>query len=379
MITNLVIEGFKIHKSTELPLSNLNILTGVNSSGKSSVIQSLLLLRQTFNKQILSEGLQLQGDLCNIGLVDDAICQYANEDVISIEINERDKHAKWRFKKKSQVAEQDFLVREKTNNEASDESNLILFSKKFQYIGASRLAPQESYPLDTNAVEIRNQISDKNGQCELVVHYLDYYKSKGYQINKALRHPTTDSLNLIDQVSAWESEISQSVNVIPEKFGKAFLLKYSYYNPTTNMSTKGFSATNVGYGLSYALPIIVALLTAEKDGLIVIENPEAHLHPSGQAALARLIAKTAQAGVQIIVETHSDHILNGILVASKKFEECEDGIDKENVSIFYFVKNEQTQIAEVKPIKIVGDGKIDTQPIGFFDQTERDLSFLLGF
>lgn len=376
MITNIRVENFKIHKRTALDLSCLNVLTGINSSGKSSIIQALLLLRQNYENQMIKEGLSLHGDLCNVGFVDDAICQYAEDDIVRLSLSQIDNISSWNFRRKENDVRTDFLYID--NPEEDKQYNSSLFSKMFQYISASRLAPQESYLLDTGCVEIKNQISKENGQCEFVVHYLDYYVSKGFKINELLRHPNAESLDLKEQVSAWESEISKGISVIPEKEGKGFVLKYGYTNPTTQLSTS-YAAINVGFGLSYALPIVVALLTAEKDSLIIIENPEAHLHPGGQAALARLMALTAQMGVQIIVETHSDHIINGILVATKRFEDEGIGINKDNVRLYYFEKNEQTQVAEVKKIKIIGSGNIDIQPIGFFDQIENDLSFLLGF
>ena len=86
MIKSLSIENFKIHKSTNLNLRNLNVLTGQNSSGKSSIIQILLLLRQSYLKSELKDGLQLQGDLCNIGLITDALCKYADENSIKIRL-----------------------------------------------------------------------------------------------------------------------------------------------------------------------------------------------------------------------------------------------------------------------------------------------------
>ncbi len=96
--------------------------------------------------------------------------------------------------------------------------------------------------------------------------------------------------------------------------------------------------------------------------------------------MARLIALASQSGIQIMVETHSDHIINGILVATKMFENQEKrGIDKEHVKLYYFQKDENTQIATYENIRIVGDGKIDLQPDGFFTQTEKDLKYLLGF
>ena len=123
----------------------------------------------------------------------------------------------------------------------------------------------------------------------------------------------------------------------------------------------------------------MALLTASANSLIIIENPEIHLHPHGQSELAKLIARTAQMGAQIIIETHSDHIINGILVATKQFENGEKGVDRNKVQLLNCKKDDVTQTAEVTPINIIGDGKIDVQPEGFFDQTEKDLSYLLGF
>ncbi len=376
MITDIKVENFKIHKSTALDLGCLNVLTGINSSGKSSIIQALLLLRQNYENRMIDEGLSLHGYLCNIGFVDDAICQYADDDIVGFTLSQDGNTSIWKFRKKENDARNDLLYIDNPEDDKQYDSSL--FSGMFQYISASRLAPQESYLLDTGWVEIKNQISKEKGQCEFVVHYLDYYSSKGFKINEMLRHPNADSLDLKDQVSAWESEISKGVSVIPEKEGKGFVLKYGYKNPTTQLSTP-YAAINVGFGLSYALPIVVALLTAQKDSLIIIENPEAHLHPGGQAALARLMALTAQMGAQIIVETHSDHIINGILVATKQFEDDGKGINKDNVRLYYFEKNEQTQVAEVNQIKIIGNGNIDRQPKGFFDQIENDLSILLGF
>lgn len=381
MITNIQIENFKIHKSTNLSLSRLNVLTGMNSSGKSSVIQALLLLRQNYLRGDLFDGLQLNGDLCNIGLIDDAICQYSESDNIHFAISESDGILyDWKFKRESNSSNKDMLS---LGGQLVGEFPLdtrALFSKNFQYIGASRWEPRESYPLNTNAVELKNQISLERGMCELVVHYLYHYgKEKKFRINPELRYSGIDSLELLDQVSAWEGAVSTGVNVVPQMVGKAFALKYSYNRPGDFVSSNEFNATNVGFGLSYALPIIVALLTAKKESLILIENPEIHLHPQGQAELAKLIALTAQSGVQIIVETHSDHIINGILVATKMFENKEKGIDKENVRLFYFQKDENTQTAVNESISIVGDGKIDIQPDGFFNQTEKDLSYLLGF
>ena len=379
MIKSLSIENFKIHKSTNLNLRNLNVLTGQNSSGKSSIIQILLLLRQSYLKSELKDGLQLQGDLCNIGLITDALCKYADENSIKIRLVEKETSFDWRFTPKSNNSYQDLIPLDGSYNNVKDVLPSI-FLNDFQYISAGRWSPKESYPLNTSAVELRKQLSSELGICDLVPHYLFYYgKEKKLTIKDELRYNETESLDLLDQISAWESIISNGVNVIPQREGKAFVLKYSFNKQDDFIPSDEFNATNVGYGLSYALPVIVSLLTATSDSLIIIENPEIHLHPHGQSELAKLIARTAQTGAQIIVETHSDHIINGILVATKQFEKGEKGIDKDKVQMYNCRKNERTQLAELEPINIIGDGKIDIQPDGFFDQTEKDLSYLLGF
>lgn len=372
MLTKIKIEGFKIHKSTELNLKSLNVFTGLNSSGKSSIIQSLLLLRQSYMSNTLSDGLQLNGSLCDIGLSNDAICRYADEDKIMFSLSDKDSQLQFVFGKEGSGIKDMVPLYEKTGD-LSMLSRLAVFSNRFQYIGASRWEPKESYPLNTTLVELKNQISEEKGKCELVVHYLYQYGNN--PINDYLRQDGFESVLLKDQVSAWENVISKGVTVSVIPTGKSFVLKYSY----ANVVSHEFGATNVGFGLSYALPIIVALLAAQKDDLIIIENPETHLHPAGQSEIAKLIAYAAQTGVQVIVETHSDHVINGILVATKKFENGERGVDKENVNIVNFKKDESSQTSIAEPVSIIGDGKINVQPEGFFDQTEKDLRYLLGF
>lgn len=382
MIRQLAIKNYKIHKNLRVDLGNLTILAGENSGGKSAILQVLLLLRQSYTQGVMFEGLLLQGELCNVGLIDDAICQYADENTIEISLKSEQKEYIWRYAQKDNNPRRDVLPFAFTNIHAGEvfEPSLHLFGKKFQYIGASRLGPQESYPLNTIAVEINNKVSSEFGKCDLVAHYLHYYGvEKGMQINEALRFEGLDTLDLLPQVSAWENEISRGVNVVVQPDGKAFTLKYSFSRQGEYVPGREYSATNVGYGLSYALPVVVALLTMPIDGVVIIENPEIHLHPQGQAALAKLIALTAQTGVQVLVETHSDHIINGILVATKKFEEAGIGIDRKKVKIYQCKKNDDTQLSEVHSVQIIGDGKIDSQPDGFFDQTDKDLQYLMGF
>ena len=174
-------------------------------------------------------------------------------------------------------------------------------------------------------------------------------------------------------VKLWQREISSGVNVIPEKIGTSYEVNYSF-SKENGEDTRKFKAKNVGFGLSYTLPIVVAILSAEPNSLILIENPEAHLHPYAQAKIVELICLASQIGIQIVIETHSDHIINGALVACKQ-----EKINHNDIKIWYFDRDELQHKANVEEIKVKEGGKINHQPKGFFDQIEHDLKIIMGF
>jgi len=378
MIQEITLKNFKSHKNTHLNLGSLTLICGQNGVGKSSLIQSLLLLRQTFQKNRLQEVLELNGDLYDIGTAQDVFYQFAQEDFIEIHINFGDSQQfKWNFQFNDIKSDTTFLEQSSFEGDFKNLATQSLFNNQFQYLSASRLAPQESYPKDDYEVERNRQISIEKGQGELVAHFLDHY-GKDAVAYEELLHPSEEYKDLGLQTTAWAREISQNVNVSVEKTGTSFKIKYSF-DVKNGLPTNNFEAKNVGFGLTYTLPIIVAILAAKKDSLILIENPEAHLHPYGQAKLIELICLAAQAGIQILLETHSDHIINGVLVQAKKFEMEQKGIDKENISLYYFDREEENHSSFVHHIEILEGGKIIYPPKGFFDQISKDRSFLMGF
>ena len=83
----------------------------------------------------------------------------------------------------------------------------------------------------------------------------------------------------------------------------------------------------------------MALLSAKRGTLVLLENPEAHLHPQGQVRIGELIARTAASGVQILVETHSDHVLNGIRLAVHAGK-----IEPDQVKLQYFKRGEKNGV-----------------------------------
>jgi predicted ATPase len=122
--------------------------------------------------------------------------------------------------------------------------------------------------------------------------------------------------------------------------------------------------TNTGFGVSYCLPVIVAGLIAPSDGLLIVDSPEAHLHPAAQSAIGGFLATVAASGVQVIVETHSDHVLNGIRRATS----AEGILHHSLIRVLFFDAS-----PEPRQLTISEYGAVSDWPVGFFDQLEADL------
>jgi predicted ATPase len=366
MITDLHIKNFKSHRDTQLSMRPLTILTGLNGSGKSSVIQSMLLLRQSYKKQRLNEALVLNGFLCTIGTGKEAFYQSAEDDILSFSVKEGNTTLNWQF---TANEDKDFLPLKEMDICNTELQKLSLFNNNFQYLSAGRL-PEFKYERGDIEVEKEGQLSMKKGFGELTAQFL-YYWGEKQKVNPALRNKNSSFLDLLYQVTVWEREISPNVNIIPKKIGDSYTINYSFDRSTLG-STDEFATENVAFGLTYALPVITAILSAKYDALLLIENPEAHLHPRGQSKLAELMALAAQSGVQLIVETHSDHIFNGIrkAVNSKK-------IDKKNVSVHYFELDSLNTTIGTE-IQVSDNGRILNHKKGLFDQFDDDLDELLG-
>ena len=192
------------------------------------------------------------------------------------------------------------------------------------------------------------------------------------------------STPLIEQVNAWLDEISPGARfcVEQEELGdeELFVVKIGFGEES---DMRQFKPQNVGLGISYVLPVLVTILTAMPGAIIIIENPEAHIHPHGQAKLGELIARAAAYGVQVFVETHSDHVINGVRVAVR------DGILKpEDVRIAFFERRPHqvlgtdgeiyTEIySEVNPISVDNNGMLSDYPKGFLDEWDNQLEELM--
>ncbi|MBD2456951.1 DUF3696 domain-containing protein [Nostoc sp. FACHB-87] len=367
MIFSLRLINFKTFENQFLEFRPLTLLSGINSTGKSSVLQSLLLLRQSYQQELLPKtGLALNGELVHIGTAQDSFCERAKDNYISFEVAWKDnRKGIWNFNYDLEKKDADVLniALESINSEVYLSS---LFSKNFHYLQAERLGPRPFNETLDYQVRIRKQLGTKG---EYAAHFLYVYGRKAIPIAN-LSYPHAKSMDLIDQVEAWMREVSPGTRIKITSNSDMGLVNMQYFYGDSNP----YRATNVGFGITYTLPIILAVLASEPDTLMLVENPEAHLHPRGQAKMGELLALAASCGVQVVIETHSDHVLNGIRLA------VHDGkLKPEDVQLHYFQREENQGQAYTKVISpsIDRDGRIDRWPDGFFDEWEKSLDALL--
>ncbi|MEA5599369.1 DUF3696 domain-containing protein [Rivularia sp. UHCC 0363] len=372
MIRSLRLINFKAFENQQLEFRPLTLLSGLNSTGKSSVIQSLLLLRQSYEQELLEEiGLALNGDLVEIGNAQDAFYENASDDYIEFTItNEDNKQGVWRFNyelenKETELLDIDFSSSTKPGD-AIYESSIFNKRLKFHYLQAERIGPRLVNDMSDYKVRRLKQLGTKG---EYAGHFLNVYGREPIPIAN-LAYPQAKSMDLIDQVEGWMREVSPGTRITINSYPDIGMTNSQYSYGDSNLRR----STNVGFGISYTLPILVAVLSSEPDTLILIENPEAHLHPKGQAKMGELLALAASCGIQIVMETHSDHVLNGIRVA------VHDGkLDPGYVQLHYLQRRENRGLTftEVVSPNIDRNGRIDKWPDGFFDEWDKSLDALL--
>lgn len=370
MITGIKLKNFKCFEDETIELAPLNLWTGLNGMGKSTAIQALLLLRQNYDLGLLQndEGLSLNGEFVQIGNSKDLLYQYRKDMQIGIEIRADDASPiQWVWDAGENIDNLPFIGKK---GDSGLMFKTALFGPAFHYLSAERLGPRVYFETSTYNVINRNRLGLRG---EYAANYLDEFGSSPIPVQQ-LKHPSTSGFSLIEQVNAWLGEIRPGTRIDVTNNLAMSLVGLTYQFLGGIDKGNYFRPTNVGFGLSFLLPILVAVLSSKPGSLLILENPEAHLHPRGQAEIGKLLAIAAANGIQIIVETHSDHILNGVRVGVKK-----QLIPPEKIKLLYFhgeVIDDQFKHYILNP-KIDPNGRVDQWPDGFFDEWDRQLSELL--
>lgn len=318
MITSLTIDGFKSIKYQSILLDGLNILTGLNSCGKSSVIQAIRILGKYDNgeKDVFLTGHGTISELKN-----EASTQIDISSCLTID------------------------GEEKIVNFQTEPQHIF---PKIIYISASRYGAQVSIPVYDN--------HELGALGENVLRCIDYYNERLIsQMPQSLADDDDEITSFRPLVQYWLKSISPNVK-FDYQFVSAMDASYSTFN--------GHRATNVGFGLSYTLPIIVAILIGviEKNSIVLLENPEAHIHPKGQTKLAELICRAVDIGAQIVVETHSDHLFDGIRIYAKQHNGFAQKVRP------YWFRLDNQNITQVTQLTLHDDGTLNQWPEDMFDQ-----------
>lgn len=332
MIKELTLKGFKSFYDETLKISPLTVLTGLNSSGKSSVIQSLLMLRN-------------RGPLEGHGTIEELTNIYYSTQ-FSIQI-----------KYITPLGVEHYRG---FGPEAQKVTRKVLGGPQFIYVSADRFGPRSSIPVYASSYRMGER-GDNILQC------IDYYE--GVELDPHLIHENSEGDTFGYNLRAWLGSITPGVE---------FKHEIQKMSDSSYATFDGHRAVNVGFGLSYALPIIVALfqgtLMLDKRifPVVLIENPEAHLHPKGQTEMARLICSAVEAGAQVIVETHSDHLFDGIRIYAKNHSGF-----AEKVATHWFELDKQ-KLTRVESPEMDDNGNLDFWPAGMFDQFGLNATELLG-
>jgi predicted ATPase len=384
MIEEIHLRNFKCFADQPLKLSPMTLLAGLNGMGKSSVIQALLLLRQSYLSGAFERGcLETAGEFVDLGTASDVLFEGAEEDRIGIAI--RHQHpsgavAAFSFEVKSEhghgtavdmSAHSADIRRMTTGRHPSiifaDHGDYDWRAGTFQYLHAERHGPRKFLPMSRT----RSGVIELGARGEYVLHALALHQNIIQLPPDDPRHLPATGERLRDQVEAWLDVVSPGVRLTVEAVPQADLVVGGFsFGEAGQLRSRDYRATNVGFGLSYVLPVLVALLAARPGGLVIIENPEAHMHPLGQTRLGELCARTAAAGAQVLIETHSDHVLDGVRIAVR------DGIVAPNDAVFHYFRRQQGR-AEVLTPSIDAEGRLSEWPDGFFDQHRRNTARLI--
>jgi predicted ATPase len=339
-LTEIGVGGFKSFTDlTKIKLGSLSILAGTNSSGKSSIMQPLLLMKQTLEAPYDPGILLLDGPNVKFTSSKQFISSSINfnQFQIFIALDGMDFQSNFNWSSQtglllhSQVftsvhASKKFTLSETMTSEQIREIPLARHVNKWDneaiYVLRERcflrLKARVTFIMDshwTNVLRLMIHVPGVRGNPERI------YKT-------AATDGTTFSglfenyvVSVIDRFQKQEPEKLVQLQSHLQKLGLTDTIQTQRLNETQielrvgrvpGNSTDTVNIADVGFGVSQVLPVVVALLVAQPGQLVYIEQPEIHLHPHAQVALTEIFAEAINRGVQVIVETHSELFLLGI-------------------------------------------------------------------
>ncbi len=359
MIDALKIDGLKRFDSRRLRFAPLTVLAGLNGTGKTSVVHALLLAREA-SQGVATSVVRLNGPFeLELGSAED-VRNWSSDGDIRIGVEAAGSEANWRFA----VSSEEALFLEKAQVPAAPPTAFGAAARAFTYLSAERLGPRSvlgASPLPAEALEVgvRGEFS-----AQVLAAIGDRPLQEAARLHPLSSERTANLLKY--QVEKWLSEIARPVEVEASRLAGTAVTTLRFRAP----GGEWVRAPNMGFGVTYALPIVLGGLVAAPDGLFVVENPEAHLHPAGQSRMGVFLAWLAAHGVQVVVETHSDHLLNGIrrAIGELRYLNVNDGV------VHSFEPGDD--VPRVTELCFTETGGLSAWPAGFFDQYQLDVAAL---
>lgn len=365
MIKRLQMENFKCHRKFEEEFNQINILAGGNATGKSSVIQAILLAVKSY-QSIENKCVKTNNVFgLNLGLPGNIISENfdGQEMKICIQTNDLGLDMYDVVYKLDDIDETSFVLCNYDEMLLSMESYEHISKANIYYLNAERLGPRIVY-------DMNNDRNDYVGAYGEYTAYVVNQTDMEQRLNPKLSLPSELKISSISRFSANCEEWLQAI--IP-----GTSLQYAV-DTEKNMSMLKFQNAGdyylppaTGFGISYVLPIIVQSLLAsmKENAVLIVENPEAHLHPYSQSAIGKFLAYVASSGVQIIIETHSEHVIDGCRLQLACLKKC-------NLMKTLFFSSADNG-SNYKNIMTNMNGELEEWPEGFFDQKRQDLRKLL--
>ncbi len=346
MIKAIEVKNFKCFDNLRLPLSKLTILAGANAAGKSTVMQALLLAEATAREK---------GDFVDaseaLGVAVGGPRALISQNRIEVLGGDFLFNIQWGEVAVTFTYKIDKLISLKL---AYNQSGSIP-DTQLVYLNAERMGPRISYPAGDD-----EKILSNGANAAFLIDRADMQKRKVPQC-LAL---TKETSNFSTHVENWMNAILGDIN---------FSITTDYIKATTDIrygnevAEEPVLPTMTGFGISYILSIVTAGLwcASLKNVSLLIENPEAHLHPAAQSRVGKFLECLADAGIQVIVETHSEHIIDGARIQAALMKHTDD------IQIYFFSKEKDS--IHVEKIDVDENGELSEWPKGFFDQKSQDL------
>jgi len=379
MLTQINLENFKCFDSLSLRFSPLTLLTGFNAAGKSTTLQSLLLLAQSLRSGNRTAELLLNGPLTRLGTPGEVLNSGSGE--ISFSIEDSCVDIRWTLRADNRTQEialqiPHIAIRDKAGTKeysdleklerllppgvSSDAAKLVERLSETIFLSAVRMGTADVFPSPEESSPVH---ADVGIQGEFAPWWFHQFLDE--EVEKARCNQSDEARTLRRQFNAWASEFFPGAQANVQTIEKTNLLRLELRIGDIGDWRR---PSNIGYGLTYAFPVIVAGLLAKPGQILIIDSPEAHLHPSGQSQMGYFLATIAAAGVQVIVETHSDHILNGIRRAIGEHKV----LTAEQAAVYFF----DAKVAAPVKLEFTETGSIRSWPSGFFDQYQLDVTAL---